>query len=180
MRAAGLVGVTASGSASTALAELSGVAKGTLSGLERGQGNPTIETLFALAYALDATPADLVEEEPPSAVEVVRVADRPPIPGNPLDARLPQRSCHLGMTVEIYELLLHPGADHLAKAHRPGTREHMYVISGRADTGPREAAVGLGPGDHAGFPADTPHVYRSRAASPALLIMTVPKSVPSR
>src|ERR1051325_9870918 len=94
-----------------ALSDRSGVAKGTISALERGHGNPTIETLFALAYALDATLADLVEEEQPPAIEVVRAAERP------LDARLLQRSRHPDLTVETYELLLHPGADHHAKAH---------------------------------------------------------------
>ncbi|MGW7823611.1 helix-turn-helix domain-containing protein [Streptomyces puniciscabiei] len=163
-----------------ALADQSGVAKGTVSELERGHGNPTIETLFALAYALDATLADLVEEEEPPVIEVVRVADRPPISGRPLDARLLQRSRHPGMTVETYELFLHPGADHHAKAHRPGTREHMYVISGQIDTGPRESPIRLGSGDYASFPADTPHVYRSHTDSRALLIMTVPKSAPTR
>lgn len=162
------------------LAGRSGVAKGTISELERGRGNPTIETLFALAYALDATLADLVEEEQAPAVEVVRAAERPPIPGRPLDARLLQRSRHPDMTVETYELLLHPGADHHAKAHRPGTREHMYVISGQIDTGPQEAPIRLEPGDYASFPADTPHVYHSRTDSHALLIMTVPKPVPTR
>lgn len=97
-----------------------------------------------------------------------------------MDARLLQRSRHHDMTVETYELLLHPGADHHAKTHRPGTREHMYVISGQVDTGPQEAPIHLGPGDYASFPADTPHLYRSRTGSQALLIMTVPKSAPPR
>jgi len=55
---------TASGLSLAALAAASGVAKGTISELERGRGNPTVETLFALAYALEATLADLVSDPP--------------------------------------------------------------------------------------------------------------------
>jgi transcriptional regulator with XRE-family HTH domain len=160
------------------LADRSGVAKGTVSELERGRGNPTIETLFALAYALDATLADLVEEHQAPTVEVVLAADRPPTPGRFLDVRLLQRARHPGMTVETYEMFLHPDADHQARAHRAGTREHMYVISGQVETGPRETPIRLGPGDYASFPADTPHIYRSHTTSHALLIMMVPKPSP--
>lgn len=155
------------------LAEQSGVAKGTISEVERAHGNPTVETLFALAYALDATLADLVEEVASGAVEVVRAAK--PIAGRPLDARLLQRSRHPGMTVETYELHLHPGADHRAKAHRGGTREAMYVISGEVQTGDADSPVQLAAGDYASFAADIPHLYRSVGAATALLIMTVPK-----
>ncbi len=52
------------------LSQRSGVAKGTISELERGQGNPTIDTLFTLAYALNATLADLVDDPQPSRTEV--------------------------------------------------------------------------------------------------------------
>ncbi|KAB2343665.1 helix-turn-helix domain-containing protein [Actinomadura rudentiformis] len=163
-----------------ALAERSGVAKGTVSALERGHGNPTIETLFALAYALDVTLADLVEEPEMPETAVVRAADRPMIPGTPLEARLLRRSRHPETTVEVYELLLHPGADHRAKAHRAGTRECMYVIEGEVETGLHDEPVRLGPGDFASFPADAPHDYRSHGAARALLIMTLPKRSPAQ
>ncbi|ROR95909.1 XRE family transcriptional regulator [Salana multivorans] len=160
------------------LAERSGVAKGTISELERGRGNPTVETLFALAYALDATLADLVEEEPPAGVQIVRAAERPPIPGQPLDARLLQRSRHTHVAVETYDFSLHANSDHHAKAHRPGTREHAYVLSGEADVGPESAHVRLGPGDYANYPADVPHVYRSAEGAQLFLIMLVPTTTP--
>ena len=73
----------AAGLSLAALAERSGVAKGTISELERGRGNPTIETLFALAYALDATLADFVGDPGTPDAQVVRAVDRPFIQGRP-------------------------------------------------------------------------------------------------
>lgn len=43
-----------------ALAELSGLSQQYLSGLERGQRNPTIVTLYELAIALGVSHVDLV------------------------------------------------------------------------------------------------------------------------
>ena len=42
------------------LAEISGFSQQYISGLERGQRNPTVVTLYELALALGATPTDLL------------------------------------------------------------------------------------------------------------------------
>ena len=45
------------------LARQSGVSKATLSGLERGNGNPSIDTVWALARALNVPFGDLFDVE---------------------------------------------------------------------------------------------------------------------
>ncbi|MEJ3653185.1 helix-turn-helix domain-containing protein [Actinomycetes bacterium KLBMP 9759] len=165
---------SAAGLSLAVLAERSGVAKGTLSELERGQGNPTIETLFALAYALQVTLADLVDGPAPAAVDVVRALDRPFIPGRPLDARLLHRSLQQHIVFEVYDLVVHPGAVQQAKAHRTGTREQVYLIDGDMSAGPRERLVELGPSDFVAYPADVDHTYASRDGAHALLTMLIP------
>jgi transcriptional regulator with XRE-family HTH domain len=42
-------------------AELSGFSQQYISGLERGQRNPTVVTLYELATALGATPTDMID-----------------------------------------------------------------------------------------------------------------------
>src|SRR5271166_3811697 len=60
----------------TALAEQAGVAKSTVSLIERGQGNPSIDTVWALAAALGVPFASLFHDEPPTDdVTVVRSDD---------------------------------------------------------------------------------------------------------
>src|SRR2546421_12138311 len=57
------------------LAKQAGIAKSTLSQLESGVGNPSVETLWALGVALDVPFSRLVD--PPAApVQVIRAADR--------------------------------------------------------------------------------------------------------
>ena len=53
------------------LARASGIAKATLSALEAGKGNPTIETLSALATALGVPFGDLLAGGGPEPVHVV-------------------------------------------------------------------------------------------------------------
>ena len=53
------------------LARRAGVAKSTLSQLEAGTGNPSIETLWALAVALDVPFSNLVDP-PEEPVQVIR------------------------------------------------------------------------------------------------------------
>src|ERR1700757_1643759 len=54
------------------LARATAVSKGTLSGLENGRANPTVETLASLAAALQVPVTELLEEPPLGAVHVAR------------------------------------------------------------------------------------------------------------
>lgn len=164
----------AAGLSLASLARRSGVAKGTVSELERGQGNPTIETLFALAYALDATLADLVGDSEAPDAQVVRALNRPFIEGEPLDARLLHRSQQRGLVHDVYELVIHPTAAQHAQGHRPGVKEHVYVIEGPATVGPETGPLDLVAGDFAMYSADVPHRYSSPTGARVLLIMYIP------
>src|SRR5437868_2720631 len=57
------------------LSRLAGISKSTLSALERGTANPAIETLWALATALDIPLAALFDGGPADEIEVKRLAD---------------------------------------------------------------------------------------------------------
>ena len=61
----------------SALAQEAGVSKSTLSQLERGVGNPSIDTLWSLARVLGVPFAALFEDTHPSAVNVLRFDDAP-------------------------------------------------------------------------------------------------------
>ena len=63
------------------LADRAGVSKSTLSNLERGIGNPSIDTLWAVARVLGVPFATLFEEDDPTAVDVLRFEDAPEVPG---------------------------------------------------------------------------------------------------
>lgn len=152
------------------LARGSGVAKATLSALEGGRGNPTLETLSALAAALQVPMGDLITAADPEPVTVVRSDEGTDIPGTANDLRLIARFTP-GGTVEVYEAVWPKRSTRNAGGHGPGTREHVFVTRGGLKVGPVGREVGLSGGDYATFAADDPHLYEARAGTRALLLM---------
>ncbi|MDX6701479.1 MAG: hypothetical protein QOF26_1705 [Baekduia sp.] len=152
------------------LARASGVAKATLSALESGRGNPTLETLSALAAALQVPMGDLIAPADPVPVTVVRNDEGTAIPGTANDLRLIARFVP-GGTVELYEAQWPKRSTRNAGGHGPGTREHVFVTRGGLKVGPVGREVGLAGGDYATFAAHEPHIYEARAGTRALLLM---------
>lgn len=152
------------------LARASGVAKATLSALEGGRGNPTLETLSALAAALQVPMGDLITAADPEPVTVVRADEGTDVPGTANDLRLVARFTP-GGTVEVYEAAWPKRSTRNAGGHGPGTREHVFVTRGGLKVGPVGREVGLAGGDYATFAADDPHIYEARAGTRALLLM---------
>jgi transcriptional regulator with XRE-family HTH domain len=155
------------------LARTSGVAKATLSALEGGRGNPTLETLSALAAALEIPMGDLITAADPPRVTIVRSdegTDRAGGDDIANDLRLIARFTP-GGTVELYEAQWPKRSTRNAAGHGPGTREHVFITRGGLKVGPVGREVGLSGGDYATFAADEPHLYEARAGTRALLLM---------
>lgn len=157
------------------LASASGLGKSTLAQLESGRANPSVETLWAIAAALQVPFAQLVEEQR-SAVRVVRVADRPAMrsaeaPG--WAGRLLSASQRRGR-FDLYSLDLEAGTVRHADAHHAGVEEHLVVTTGRMRAGPQDGPVELGAGDLVIFAADVPHVYEALETTHVVLLMSYP------
>lgn len=156
----------------TELARRANVAKSTLSQLEAGGGNPGIETLWALAVALDVPFSRLVEpaEEP---VQVIRAGQGAVIRAEhaPFGAAL-LSACPPGARRDLHVMTAEPGGARDAHAHIRGTVEHVVVSAGRWRAGPAGGEVELGPGDYARFPGDRAHSYEAlECGSAAVLVM---------
>jgi transcriptional regulator with XRE-family HTH domain len=156
----------------TELARRAGIAKSTLSLLESGAGNPSVETLWALAVVLEVPFSRLVD--PPAAtVRVVRAGEGLAIPSDhaPFMGTL-LAACPTGARRDLHLITGEPGAPREAHAHIRGTTEHLLVTAGGWRSGPAGAAVELAPGDYARFPGDQPHVYQAlEPGSTAVLLM---------
>jgi transcriptional regulator with XRE-family HTH domain len=156
----------------TEVAKRAGVAKSTLSQLESGQGNPSVETLWSLAVALEVPFSRLIETPPP-AIHVIRRGEGIAYPSSQADftgTLLSSGSPH-GRR-DIYVLRVEPGSPRRADAHIPGSVEHLIVCQGRLRTGPAGTPVELATGDYASFPGDLPHFYEAQEAGTwAVLVM---------
>ena len=165
---------TARGLSAAALARESGVARATLTELEAGRGNPTVETLYGLARVLGVTFADLLVEAGAPPVHVVRAGEGPQVPGAVVQARLLRQTSVERTRVEMYDMRVVPGEPRHADAHQPGVVEQLLVHTGRLRVGPEIGPVELGPGDFAVFEAAVPHVYEALdgPVSASLVILT--------
>lgn len=155
-------GMTLSG-----LAEQAGVAKSTVSLIERGQGNPSIDTVWALAAALGVPFASLFHDEsPPDDVLVVREDDVAVVAidqaGLETDGLVIRHMLSRagGALIEIYTLLLEEGAVRHADAHVSGLFEHITVATGTVEISGETFSEVVGQGDLISFRADRPHSYR--------------------
>jgi transcriptional regulator with XRE-family HTH domain len=145
----------------TELAKRAGIAKSTLSQLENGTGNPSLETLWALGTAL-GVPLSRLIDPPRSDIRVVRAGEGVVVHAehDPYEATI-LASCPPGARRDIFRVSAEPGTGHLARPHTAGTVEHLILGTGRALAGPEGEAVELGPGDYLRYPSDIPHIFNA-------------------
>ncbi|MET9328859.1 XRE family transcriptional regulator [Tsukamurella sp. NPDC003166] len=143
------------------LARRAGIAKSTLSQLEAGTGNPSVETLWALATALGIPFARLLgggEVE----VTVVRAGEGATVPSDSADyAATLLTAAPPGVRRDVYRVDAEPGSRRESTAHPPGTLEHVFVCAGRALVGPVDRSVTLDAGDFITYAGDAPHVFEA-------------------
>ncbi|MET8627092.1 XRE family transcriptional regulator [Kitasatospora sp. NPDC004669] len=154
------------------LSELSrraGIGKATLSQLESGAGNPTLETVLGLSRVLGVPISDLVEGQPSGEVTVVRAADAEVLSGRGVDLR-PLRRIEAGDTVfEVYDQQVRTDGTQISGGHT-GT-EHTIVQAGRLRVRAGRCEVELGPGDYVGFDASLPHSYTAVDGGPVRSVL---------
>lgn len=150
-----------SGLSLTELAKRAGIAKSTLSQLESGVGNPSVETLWALAVALGVPFSRLVEPPQPS-VRVIRAGEGPVTYSERADYTATLLgSSPPGARCDVYQVMAQPGEPRLSDPHGTGTIEHVLLSTGRALVGPCDEPVELGPGDYVSYPGDAPHIFKA-------------------
>ncbi|MET3937106.1 XRE family transcriptional regulator [Arthrobacter sp. OAP107] len=145
------------GMSAAELARRGGLGKATLSQLEAGKGNPTIDTLDAIAIALSIPIADLLASEADTGPVY-----RPSTAAEPDEvSRELLRRISSGNSLELWRLRMPPGTELAGVPHATGTIEHLLVSSGYVTAGPVQAPRDLGPGDMLAFAGDAPHFYRT-------------------
>lgn len=155
----------------TALAEAAGVAKSTLSQLEARKGNPSIETLWAIATALGVPFAQFFEQTAPETV-VIRAGEGDSIAAETSgDLVVLLANCPIGVRRDLYRMALQAGRGRAAAAHPPGTVEHAFVVQGRVRLGPEAQVIEAGSGDYCRYPADGPHCYEALGGDALLLLV---------
>ncbi|MEC3976754.1 helix-turn-helix domain-containing protein [Amycolatopsis sp. H20-H5] len=152
---------TRTGLSLTEVAKRAGIAKSTLSQLESGTGNPSVETLWALGVALDVPFSRLVEPQR-TQVQVIRAGKGPTVFAEHADyACTLLSSCPPGARRDVYMIRAEPGEPRRSDPHMSGVVEHIVLSAGRARVGIRDEPVELLPGDYICYPGDVPHIFEA-------------------
>lgn len=157
-----------------ALAEKAGISKTSLSKIEAGQGNPSLDVLCRIASALNVPVGTLFGEESRPQLQVVRRDEGQVITSESGLAIRPILIEGRNHRTEIFEMLLPTQVAYHSLAHLSGTQEFIICLEGDLSLGPEGQEVHLQPGDSVWFSADLPHSYTSTGGARTLLVMKYP------
>lgn len=155
-----------------AVAEASGMNVGYLSQVENDKASPSLETLAALAEALDVPIAWFLLDQS-SAPRVVRASERPNRKMPRGGGAMTQVDGGVARDLAIFEGIMPPGQRTGFHAH-PGD-EHHVILSGRVRITQGDSVVDAGPGDYVLLDGTLPHDAEVIGDEPARLIIVYPR-----
>ncbi|MEZ8103036.1 helix-turn-helix domain-containing protein [Vibrio bivalvicida] len=143
------------------VARRANIAKSTLSQLENGSGNPSIETLWSICVVLDIPFSRLIEE-PQAKTKVIRYGEGISVFSKNEDYKATLlAACPPSVSRDIYWLEVEPGEPFQSEPHNRGVIEHMIIVKGRARLGLLSDQHELGEGDYITYPGDQAHVFEA-------------------
>lgn len=153
------------------LAKLSGVSKSMLAQIERGDGNPTLSTLWKISNGMKV-PFDALTVRPKMPYEIVKLSEVQPL----LEDAGKVKNYSIFPDDEnrrfaVYYLELEQGSYWQSEPHLKGTTEFITIFSGciEIQTDGRQLVVEAG--ESIRFKADTVHSYRNIGEKAAVLHM---------
>lgn len=140
------------------LAKLSDVSKSMLAQIERGEGNPTLSTLWKIANGMQVSFNTLISQ-PKLPYKVTKLAEIEPI----LDMNGGLKNYSLFSDIEnnfsVYQIEVSKEISWISEAHLHGTAEFVIVIQGTLEIKLEEKTFILKKGENLWFKADVPHSY---------------------
>lgn len=153
------------------LAKLSGVSKSMLAQIERGEGNPTISTLWKLSNGMKV-PFDALTVRPKIPYEIVKTSEIQPL----LEDGGKVKNYSIFPDDEnrrfaVYYLELEPGSYWQSEPHLRGTTEFITVFCGTLEIESDDKLFSVTKGESIRFRGDTIHSYRNVGTETAILHM---------
>jgi len=151
------------------LARQAQLGKGTLSELESGQRNPTLETLYSLTAPLGVGLASLIDLGGGNQVALGSAG------GDAVAAVLIDVIGEPGGTesTEVYRLEIQPGGFRISPAHGKNVIERLTLVSGQAEVGVLSALQQIQQRQSASWVSDTAHSFRAMGDTSAVGILMI-------
>lgn len=159
------------------LAEQTGLSKAVISQIEKGNANPTINTIWKLAGALHVPYSAILEQK---NSEATKVEAKNLVPQNDEDGHY-RISCYFSSDekrdFELFLLEFDPKTSHVTEGHVENSQEYVVVKKGALSIEVAGKEYSLKEGDALFFDASARHVYKniSRGTTQAFCINYYPK-----
>lgn len=155
------------------LSKLSGVSKSMLAQIERGEGNPTISTLWKLSNGMKV-PFDALTVRPKSPYEIVKTYELQPL----LEDGGKVKNYSIFPDDEnrrfaVYYLELDKDSYWESEPHLKGTTEFITIFAGSIEISADGQRFTVDKGESIRFRADTVHSYKNVGNETALLHMII-------
>jgi XRE family transcriptional regulator, regulator of sulfur utilization len=147
------------------LARRASLGKATLSGLESGTRNPTLDTLHSVAAALGVPLTAIVGAPAGGMPAMVR--------GTAVEITLLRVFDDGPVTYELYRMRVPAGAAQQSPPHHEGVTEHATVFAGVLAAGPVGRPLTAAAGEHIEWAADVPHGYAAVGATDVLASLLI-------
>lgn len=153
------------------LAELAGVSKVVVSQIEKGDSNPTINTIWKLTGALELPYTSLLEMERVKPVHI-RKEDI---------SELVEDKYHIfsyylknaERNFEVYQVEMESGCEYTSSGHSSNSYEYLMLMEGRATVIVNDCEYQLEEDDALYFDASVPHSYVNREEQTAKIVMLI-------
>ena len=153
------------------LAKLSGVSKSMLAQIERGDGNPTLSTLWKLSNGMKV-PFDALTVRPKSPCEIVKTHEiQPLLEDNGKVKNYPIFPDDENRRFAVYYLELDTGSYWESEPHLKGTTEFITVFTGKIEIHADGQSFIVEKGESIRFKADIGHSYKNIGNESAILHM---------
>ena len=160
------------------LARAAGLSKTILARIERGEGNPSVETLWRVSQALRVPLGALLTPAEQPRTRVIRARSAEPLRSESGMTAWLMHAEGRDRRSEVFDIELPRGIDQHSEPHLPGTEELVVCVKGRVRVGPLGEEAELGAGDAAWFTADVAHHYNALRDARTLCLMLYPPTAP--
>ncbi|MGO0060794.1 helix-turn-helix domain-containing protein [Brevibacillus fluminis] len=155
------------------VAEMTGVSKTMLGQIERGESNPTINTVWKIATGLKVSFTSLINQPQPDTLLVTQQDIHPLLEDNGRYRIYPFFPFDESRRFEMYAVEIDKGGYLSADAHSEGTEEFLTVFAGELTVRVNQEEYTVKSGESIRFKADRPHVYHNSGDSDARISMVI-------
>ena len=153
------------------LSRLSGVSKSMLAQIERGDGNPTISTLWKISNGMKV-PFDALTVRPENLYQIVKTSEiQPLLEDNGKVRNYPVFPDDENRRFAVYYLELEEGSFWESEPHLKGTTEFIMVFAGKVEISADGQKFEVEKGESIRFKADTIHSYKNVGDEQVILHM---------